>query len=139
EPVHLLRAFLSDGTSIAVSMLNKLGADLPRLQESLDDALEKLPVVTGASVSGQYAAQELKKVFDRALAEAELLKDEYVSSEHLLIALSESADRAGTALRSQEVTKDKLLGVLQDVRGTQRASDQHAESRYQALKRYARD
>ena len=139
EPVHLLRAFLSDGTSIVVSILNKLGVDLTRLQTAADEAIEKLPVVTGASVSGQFAGQDLKKVFDRALAEAELLKDEFVSSEHLLIALSESAERAGTALRAQEVTRDRLLAVLQDVRGSQRASDQHAESRYQALKRYARD
>src|SRR5690606_28620120 len=122
------KAFLSDATSIVVSMLNKLGADLGRLNREVDAALERLPVVTGASVSGQFASQDLKKVFDRALAEADLLKDEYVSSEHLLIGLAESPDRAGTALRAQEINREKLLAVLQDVRGNQRVTDQHAES-----------
>ncbi|HEX7071220.1 MAG TPA: ATP-dependent chaperone ClpB [Rhodothermales bacterium] len=139
EPAHVLKALLADNTGVAVSILNKLGADIARLDAAADEALDKLPVVTGASVSGQVASQDLKKVFDRALAEADLLKDEYISSEHLLVALAESGERIGQALRSQEVTREKLLAVLQDVRGSQRASDPHAESRYQALKRYARD
>src|SRR5690606_360429 len=139
EPPHLLRAFLSDTSGIVVSILQRLGASVEALAGRADQAMERLPVVTGASVSGQYVGNDLKKVFDRALAEAELLQDEYISSEHLLIALAESKDAAGQALQQQGVTKEKILQVLKDVRGSQRASDPHAESRYEALKRFARD
>src|SRR5690554_2228690 len=76
EPAHVLKALLADGTGVTVSIFNKLGADVARLDTTANEALYKLPVVTGASVSGQVASQDLKKVFDRAVAEADLLKDE---------------------------------------------------------------
>ena len=139
EPPHLMRAFLNDASGIAMSILQRLGANVEALAERVDQAMDRLPVVTGASVSGQYVGTDLKKVFDRALAEAELLQDEYVSSEHLLVALAESKEAVGEALRQQSVTKEKVLHVLRDVRGNQRADDPHAESKYEALKRYARD
>ena len=139
EPPHILKAFMQDANGIVPSILGRLGADPTMLGRAADDAMEKLPVVTGASVSGQYVGQEMKKVFDRALAEAELLKDEYISSEHLLIALAESPDATGIALKTQGVTRESILEALRDVRGTHRASDPHAESRYESLKRFARD
>ncbi|ARA94178.1 ATP-dependent chaperone ClpB [Rhodothermaceae bacterium RA] len=139
EPPHLMRALLDDPQGIAVSLLKKLGANLDFLGHKTDEALEKLPAVTGASVSGQYLGNDLKKVFDRALAEAELLKDDYVSTEHLLIALAESKDAVGQALQAQGVTKEKILQALQEVRGSQRVTDPHAEDRYQALQRFTRD
>ena len=139
EPPHLMKAFLEESGGVVRTVLQKLNANLDYLAARTDEALEKLPVVTGASVSGQYLGEDLKKVFDRALAEAELLKDEYVSSEHLLIALAESKDPVGEALRDQRVTKEAILGVLKDVRGTQRVTDPHAEDRYQALERYTRN
>src|SRR5690554_1762370 len=139
EPPHLMKAFLQDENSIVVSILRKLETNLDLLNRQIDEALEKLPVVTGASVSGQYVGQDLKKVFDRALAEAELLKDEYISSEHLFVALAESKDRVGQALRDQGVTKEQVLNVLREIRGNQRVIDPYAENRYEALKRFARD
>ncbi|MFW5972357.1 MAG: ATP-dependent chaperone ClpB [Bacteroidota bacterium] len=139
EPPHLLKAFLQDENGVVTSILDRLGANQSVLNEKADEAIEKLPVVTGVSVSGQYLGQDMKKVFDRALAEAELLKVEYVSSEHLLIALAESKDAVGQALQTQGATKESILGILRDVRDGQRVTDQHAESRYEALKRYARD
>ncbi len=139
EPPHLLKALLSDPQGTVVSILQRLGASLAYLNTKADQALAKLPVVHGASVSGQYLGSDLKKVFDRALAEADLLKDEYVSTEHLLIALAESPTEVGQALRDQGVTKEKILSVLKDVRGSQRVTDPHAEERYEALKRYGRD
>ncbi len=139
EPPHLMKAFLRDENGIVVSILNRLGANIAVIDERSDAAMDSLPVVTGASVSGQYVGQDMKKVFDRALAEAEILSDEYVSSEHLLIALAESKEAVGQALQTQGVTKESILGVLRDVRGNQRVTDQHAESRYEALKRYSRD
>ena len=139
EPPHLLKAFLADPNSIVVTMLQKLGANTDFLNTKTDQALDKLPVVTGSSVSGQYLGQDAKKLFDRALAEAELLQDEYVSSEHLLIALSASKEMVGEALREQGVTKENILAILKDVRGNQRVTDQHAEDRYQSLERFTRN
>ena len=139
EPAHLLTAFLQEDGGIVQSLLARLGASPDALRHAADAAIERLPRVTGASVSGNFLSDALKRVFDRALAEAELLKDDYVSSEHLLVALSEAQDATGEALRAQGVAKDRLLTVLKDVRGSQRASDPHAESRYEALSRYARD
>ncbi|MEM6647172.1 MAG: Clp protease N-terminal domain-containing protein, partial [Bacteroidota bacterium] len=139
ESPHLIQAFLNDPSSIVYSILQKLGANVETVAAKADRALDKLPVVTGSSVSGQYVGSDLKLIFDRALAEAELLKDEYISSEHLLIALAEAKDSVGEALRDQGATKKSILGALKDVRGNQRVTDKHAESRYQALKRFTRD
>jgi ATP-dependent Clp protease ATP-binding subunit ClpB len=139
EPPHLMKAFLSDISGIATTIMTRLGANLTLVGAKADQALEKLPLVTGSSVSGQYVGSDAKKVFDRALAEAKLLKDEYVASEHILIGLASSKDMVGEALRSQGVTKEAILGILVEVRGSQPVTDQHAESRYQALERYTRN
>ncbi len=139
EPAHLLLAFLADDNGIVRSILGRLGVNVGFLESRATEALDRLPSVTGASVGGQFASDAMKRVFDRALAEAETLKDDYVSSEHLLIALSAAKDATGEALKQQGVTKDAVLGVLKDVRGGQRVTDKHAEDRYEALKRYARD
>ncbi len=139
EPAHLLKALLADEAGVVGSLLRKLGASSDALRSRAEAAIARLPQVSGAGVSGQYVGNDLKKVFDRALAEAELLKDEYISSEHLLAALAESKEEMGAALREQGVGREKVLGALKDVRGSHRVTDQHAESRYEALKRYARD
>ncbi|NNF59343.1 MAG: ATP-dependent chaperone ClpB [Rhodothermaceae bacterium] len=139
EPPHLLQAFLQDEGGLIPTLLARLGANAETLAALAERAIEKLPVVTGASVSGQYVGQTLNKVFDRALAEAETLGDEYVASEHLLMAMAEGDGPVANALQSQGVTKDALLGVLQQVRGGQRVQDPYAESKYDALNRYARD
>ena len=139
EPAHLMKAFLSDPESIIVSVLRRLGVNVDYMRQRADEAMETFPVVTGASVSGQYLSEETKKVFDRARAEADLMGDEYVSSEHILIALLESKSKIGQALRDQGATKENVKSVLEDVRGGQSADDPHAESRYEALDRFARD
>ena len=139
EPPHLLDAFLSDPDSVAVSILRRIGAGVDRLRSEAETAMEKLPAVTGASASGQYIGEELKKVFDRARAEADVLGDEYVSTEHLLVGLVEGTNDVGQALRDEGASKDQVMDVLEDVRGGQSADDPHAESRYEALDRFARD
>jgi ATP-dependent Clp protease ATP-binding subunit ClpB len=139
EPPHLLESFLSDPDSVAVSILRRIGASVPRLREEAEQAMQKLPAVSGASASGQYVGEDLKKVFDRARAEADVLGDEYVSTEHLLIGLVEGKNAVGQALRDQGASKDQVVDVLDDVRGGQSADDPHAESRYEALDRFARD
>ena len=139
EPPHLLKAFLQDEGGLVPTLLSRLGANADTLAALADRAVEKLPTVTGASVSGQYVGADLNRAFDAALQEAEALGDEYVASEHLLMALAEGEGATANALQSQGVTKDRLLEVLRDVRGGQRVVDPYAESKYDALNRYARD
>ncbi|GMQ81678.1 MAG: ATP-dependent chaperone ClpB [Rhodothermia bacterium] len=139
EPAHILKAFLADEAGVIQALLSKLEVNPSIFETRIEGALDKLPVVTGSSVTGQYIGEGAKKVFDRALAEAELLQDEFVASEHLLIALATSKEEIGKTLREQGVTKESILSVLSSVRGSGSVTDQHAESRYQALERYTRD
>jgi len=139
EPVHLFAAFLEDTSGVVPAILLKLGVNPESISARLDPIFSKLPEVTGATVSGQYVGNDAKKVFDRAHAEAELLKDSFVASEHLLIALAESKDSVGELLQENGVTKKKVLSVLESVRGKESVTDKNAESRYQALDKYTRD
>ena len=99
EPEHLLLAMLEDRQGMAVQIARKLEVSPETLAAALDRELERAPKVTGASASGQYMSQNLGKVFDAALKEAEGLKDEYISSEHLLIAMSETGGTASRLLK----------------------------------------
>lgn len=139
EPVHLLKALLGDASGITVTILKKIGASLNALEASLDDQLKKVPVVKGATVSGQYLSNSTKTVFDKASASSSEFGDEYISSEHLLLALLASGDEVSRLLKDQGVGKEAVMNVLQEVRGSQKVDDPNAEGRYQALKRYARD
>ncbi|MEM6782146.1 MAG: ATP-dependent chaperone ClpB [Bacteroidota bacterium] len=139
EPAHLLKAFLNDEGGLARTLLGKLGANLDYLDTKTDTALDALPKVSGASVSGQYLGTGAKALFDTALAEAEALSDEYVATEHLLLALAQDRGAVGQAMQQQGATKAALLTALQETRGSQRVQDPYAESKYDALNRYARD
>lgn len=139
EPAHLMTAFLQEDGGLVPSILRHLNVNLDFLSTRTDEALDALPVVSGASVSGQYVGNDLKAVFDDALKQAEKMGDEYVATEHLLLALAGDKGAIGEALRAQEATKDRLLEAIRDMRGSQRADDPHAESRYDALGRYAMD
>lgn len=139
EPGHLMKAFLAEKGGIAHAILEKLDTPTSLIETRTNAALESYPVVTGASVSGQFMGNNTKLIFDRAQAEAKVLGDEFVASEHLFIALTESKEPVGEALREQGVTKNAILGTLKDIRGNQKVTDQHAESRYQSLERYTRD
>ncbi len=138
EAVHLLKAFLSDPNSVVTTITKRIGSDLQGLHSELENALKQLPVVTGASVSGQYLGSGIKEVFDTAQKEARTLKDDYISSEHLLIALASVEGAASEALQRRGVTRDAILKVLRDVRGDRRVTDQHAEDRYRAIERFTR-
>ncbi len=98
EPAHLLKAFLQDEGGLVLTLLDRLGANADTLSALADRAIEKLPTVTGASVSGQYIGTDLNKAFDAALKEAEALGDDYVATEHLLMALADGTD--GVAARN---------------------------------------
>ena len=139
EPVHLLKAFLSEPSGIVVSILQRIGANVPALDTELETAIKKLPVVTGASASGQYLGADTKVALDAAQKEARELKDEYISSEHLLIALSGLKEAAGQALKRAGVTRTAILEIITQIRGGRRVTDQNAEDRYQALERFTRN
>ena len=139
EPEHLLLAMLEDKSSIAVQIAQKLEAPADTLLAALDREIERIPKVTGASATGQYLSQNLGKVFDVALKEAEKLKDDYISSEHLLIAMSEAGLNVSRMLKDFGINRDAILKVLTTIRGTQRVTSQNAEETYNSLKKYSRN
>ena len=137
---HLMRACLAQPDGIVGAILKKLGADPAAVEAECRQALEKLPRVTGDAGAQVYLSPRLNRIMDRALTEAARLKDEYVSAEHLLLAMTEEKDGAIPAiLKRSGVTKDRIFQVLVDIRGSQRITDPNPEEKYEALKRYGRD
>ncbi len=139
EPAHLLFAMLTDSESIGYQIAHKLEVTIGNLLAVLDRELERTPKVTGASASGQYVSQELGKVFDLALKEAEKLKDDYISSEHLFLALSEAGVSVSPLMKDAGLTRDSILKVMAGIRGSQRVTSQTAEETYNSLKKYSRN
>ena len=138
ENEHLLAALITQKEGIIRPLLEKLGAKPDSIGSELDKALQKVPRVEG--VTQVYISPHLKQALDMAFVEAERLKDEYVSTEHFLIGITEVKDSAASRiLKSHGVTKDGIYTVLKDMRGTQRVTDQAPEEKYQALQRYCRD
>jgi ATP-dependent Clp protease ATP-binding subunit ClpB len=139
ETEHLLLALLSDDEGLCVEILKKLGVDVERIRNETLQAVERLPQQSGA-LADRYFSNQLRAVLESAYKEMEQLKDEYVSVEHLFIALSEATGSAAARiLGSRGVTKEKIYTVLTDIRGTQRVTDQAPEDKYQVLKKFTRD
>jgi ATP-dependent Clp protease ATP-binding subunit ClpB len=136
EPEHLLEALLAQDDGIIVPILKKLGVSVESMRAELDRHLTSQPRVEGTQVS---LSPKLDKVFQAAIKESEQFRDEYVSSEHLLLALSASDTFAGKVLKKSGGNRSDILKVLVSVRGSQRVTDPNAEEKYQALKRYAKD
>ncbi len=137
EPMHLLAALTQDAQGIVPGILQTIGANLNYIKIKINEELEKLPKVGGAQ-SGSYVSNSMSSVMDQAFKEASTLKDEYVSVEHLLMALAEQKSSAQDLLRDQGVNHDTILRVLQDFRKNSRVTDQNPEDKYQALQRYGR-
>ncbi len=138
-PLHLLAALVEDKEGIIVPVLEKVGVPTAQLRAKTQEALGKLPKVSG-SAGQPNASSALNKIFERAFKEAEQFKDEYVSTEHLLLALAEQKnDGAQLLLASLGATHDAILKSLTTVRGTQRVTDQNPEAKYQALEKYGKD
>lgn len=139
EPEHLFAALIQDKEGIVISTLMKLGVNKDYIQIKAGELLEKLPKVTGAGSSQSYS-RETTDVLENAFKEAGVLKDEYVSTEHILLALTESKRSAvADLLKSQRVTKNEVLKALKEVRGTNRVSGQNPEETYQALLKYGKN
>ena len=138
-PEHLLYALLDQSDGIVPGTLRKIGADPAAITADLDAALSKLPKVT-TGLGEVYLAEQTRSVLDGAWREAQALKDEYVSTEHLLLGIvADQGVHAGQALKRHGVTRDSVLSALVSIRGSQRVTDPNPEGKYQALKRYARD
>ncbi len=137
---HLLLALINQKEGVVPSILQKLEVNLEEIKAKLEGILESIPRVYGDSGGQQYIGSDLNDVLDTALQEARKVKDEFVSTEHLLIALSETkGSRVGDLLKENGITKDRIYQALVNIRGSQRITDQNPEEKYQALERYARD
>ena len=137
EVEHVLLALLEQTDGVVLPLLKKLGADPRAIQSDIEDALNKFPRIEGLVQT--YLSPRLGKLFEKAEEEAERLKDDYVSTEHILIAASEGDGSARDILTRRGVTRDGIFAVLVDIRGNQRVTDQNPEDKYQALTRYGRD
>ena len=140
EPAHLLAALLQDSEGIVVPLLQKVGANVNYLKIKINEELDSLPKVQGAGLGNQHLSPALGQVFEAAQKEASQLKDEYISTEHLLLGLVGSkASGAAKLLKDQGVSKDGVYKALKEVRGSQRVTDQTPEEKFQSLQRFGRD
>jgi ATP-dependent Clp protease ATP-binding subunit ClpB len=135
---HLLFALLGQKEGVVLALLQKLGVAVGALADGLQKALDRLPQITGAA--GQtFITPRLKKTIESAEAEAQALKDEYVSTEHLLLAMVQDGGETGKLLKQLGASRDKILNALVGIRGAQRITDPNPEEKYQALEKYGRD
>jgi len=139
EPEHLLASFLQKKGNIALSILEKTGGNVNNIKIKINELLEKLPKVSGSGFGNQQMSNSTSKLFDSAAEEARSLKDEYVSNEHILLALSDEKGKAGQLLRDNGVSRNIILSALKDVRGIQRVTSQNPEDTYKALEKYGRN
>ncbi len=137
EGVDLLAALLHQEEGIVTPVLLKLGAPVPLVDQRVTEVLEARPRVSGGADATM--AQDLNQALDEADAQARALGDEYVSTEHLLLGLTEEKGDAGRILREAGATQERVLEALASVRGSHRVVDQNPEDKYQALERYSRD
>jgi len=139
DPEHLLASLIQESGGLADTIMKKTGGNTNAIKLKINESLEILPKVSGAGVGNQQLSQNTAKLLDTAAEEAKKLQDEYVSTEHLLIALSEDKGKAGQLLRDNGILKNSVLTALKEVRGTQRVTSQNPEDTYQSLKKYGRD
>jgi len=136
EPMHLLSALLHQEDGLVGQILKKIGIDLEVLRKHVDEQLRLLPRQEGGQI---YSSREMPMVFSKAEAEANQLKDEFISVEHLLLGILEVKCKAREILIEYGVKRDDILKALAGIRGTARVTDDHPESKYQVLEKYSRD
>src|SRR5947209_6257225 len=139
-PEHLLAVLLEQEGGIVVPVLRKLGADTTAVRQTNNEALDALPKIQGtASAEPAGGSSELVQVLRDAEKQMRELKDEYVSTEHLLLAIADHPGQAGRVMRSVGATREQLLKALTEVRGSHRVTDQNPEDKFQALEKFGRD
>ncbi|VVB94219.1 ATP-dependent Clp protease ATP-binding subunit ClpX [uncultured archaeon] len=140
EVEHLLLALINQKEGLTLQLFQKLGANIAGIISGLEDEIEKLPRVEGAGAGQIYISTRLNTVVEDAFGEMKDLKDEYLSTEHLLLAIvDEKNGVSARILKNNGISKDSLMKALREVRGSARVTDQNPEDKYQALKKYGRD
>jgi ATP-dependent Clp protease ATP-binding subunit ClpB len=140
EPEHILSTMLDEPEGIARAMLNKLGVSVGDISHELSNAIDKLPKVSGGAVGDSYISSRTKRVLDAAFAEAANMKDQYVSIEHIFLGIAdEKKGEAARILKAKGITRESILKVLMDIRGSQRITDPNPEEKYQALDKFSRN
>ena len=138
EPEHFLSCMLGESEGIAVSILRKLGVSPKSVAQEVSISMNRMPKITG--ISDGYISQRSKAVLDAAFSEADKMKDQYVSIEHILLAVSdEKSGDAVRILRRNGISRDAILKVLMDIRGSQRITDPNPEEKYQAIEKFSRN
>ncbi len=138
DALHLLAALLEDHEGLVRPILDKIGVNQSQLQQMITSELDKFPKVSGAT-GGPGIGRTLQQVLEAAMSEAETMHDEFISTEHLLLALAKVDSKAQRLLQLNGVREDDLLTVLKELRGTTRVTDQSPEDKFQALEKYGID
>ncbi len=138
ETAHILYALVGQEGGVVPPLLDKIGDVRSRLEGELDDRIKRLPRVQGEAAQ-VYLSPQASKALSRAEKEASDLKDEYVSCEHILLALCQTQDQTGELLKNLGITKDVVLTALKDIRGGQRITSEDPEATFQSLEKYCRD
>ena len=140
QPVHILAALLEDREGIVAPLLERVGLHVPAVQAEVTREIDKLPKVSGSGATQAHLSDEASKLLENAFKEASNFKDEYVSTEHMLLGMTKlKRDPAQEILSRAGATYDNILRGLTSVRGNQKVTDQNPEAKYQALERYAKD
>src|SRR5262245_34190124 len=138
---HLLLTLLQQEPGLAVSILRKANVNLEGLRRRAEQEVDRLPRVSGSGAESDQVSitRRLNRLLAKAEDEAKQFKDEYVSVEHLLLAMTDDTGASGRLLKEFGVTRDRLMTALQEVRGSQRVTSQNPETTYEALEKYGRD
>ena len=139
KPEHLLAALLEQKDGVIIPVLQKMGVNLAALKGDAKQLIDNLPKVSGAGFGQVYASQTLKKMLDQSFSLASNMQDEYVSQEHLFLALLTEKGTVADMLQKHGITRDAILQALVTIRGNQRVTDPNPEEKYQALEKYARN
>ena len=137
-PLHLLAALFGQSEGVVVPIMKRLGLEIELLQEKVAQSIERLPKVSGVD-AGDGIDRDLGKVLEDAFKHAERMGDEYIASEHLMLAILDSTSEASNVLRENGVTRENFLEAMKGVRGSATVTSENAEDRYEALKKYTRD
>ncbi|MBI5100890.1 MAG: ATP-dependent chaperone ClpB [Nitrospirae bacterium] len=137
---HLLWVLLDDDEGVAAQIIKRIGTNIAALKKDIEDHIDRQPKVVGATPVGQiYISPRLKDALEKAQKEAERLKDEYVSVEHLLLAITAAGGPASEKLARAGADHDRVLAAMREIRGTQRVTDANPEEKYQAIKKFSKD
>lgn len=142
DVLHLLKALLLQEDSLVLAIIDKFGADVKKIDKEIDSALARLPrlnVVVGSGMMQAYLTQDLGRLIEQSFREAEKMKDEFVSTEHFLLAMLSGPNKAREILEKNNLNYDKVLKVLVEIRGGEKVTDTEPESRYQVLEKYTKN